>query len=270
MDPARFDALARTLPISRSRRSLLAAAALLLPSFAADAEARRRRKDKQRSRPKPDPKPDPSTKPRQKPRDVMLGGKCRLIDNCREGTCQRNICTCGGGERRCSDRCIPLEACCASADCAPPLSGIPCSAPYCKPDYTCGLAPLPAGVPCGPSDSSICDGMGHCVAKPCATVNDCPRPSGYCLGVACESGLCTAAPRRFRERLPVQVAGDCLAAVCDGSGGVTHVADDADEPPGANPCVALGCETGSVISLPRPAGTPCGPGRTCDGAGACA
>lgn len=240
----RFDLLARALTSRVSRRAAVAA---VFGFSTADAASGKRKR-----------------------RVVSLGAACAETDRCRSGSCQRNICTCGVGERRCGDRCITSTACCVNGDCQRAPNGSPCSQPKCLANRTCGLSPLPAGIPCGIGDSEICDGGGHCVARRCSSVSDCPTTTGYCRSVACLDGLCTARSRSFGDPLPSQVAGDCLSAVCDGAGGTTHIPDDADAPATTHPCVATACENGSVVRTTLPPGTACGQNRTCNASGACA
>jgi hypothetical protein len=242
VDQTRFDALARVLSHRVHRRAVVLVA--LADVMSGEAKGKRRRV-------------------------VALGGKCRSQDRCRAGLCLRNRCMCGAGQRRCGDRCIPYDGCCVNGDCVVPPSGATCSTVHCRANHTCGLAPVAAGKACGLGDASICDGHGHCLAIACRSSANCPAPGHPCLGIACLDGLCTAQPRPFGEPFGAQGLGDCQARVCDGAGGVIAMPDDEDVPGNPSPCLAVTCESGSVVSTPKPIGTPCGAGQTCNGRGAC-
>lgn len=75
--------------------------------------------------------------------------------------------------------------------------------------------------------------------------------------------------------LPPQTPGDCVVAVCDADAPIL-VSDPLDVPEDDdNPCTDDLCVTGGPYGLLQPghpkkvAGSPCGEGKTCDGAGTC-
>ncbi|MBA2469401.1 MAG: hypothetical protein H0V37_08345, partial [Chloroflexia bacterium] len=68
-----------------------------------------------------------------------------------------------------------------------------------------------------------------------------------------------------------QTAGDCRKNVCDGSGAVTSVPDDADRPEDNNGCTTDSCLNGVPSHTPKLEGTACGDGggAVCDATGTC-
>jgi hypothetical protein len=71
--------------------------------------------------------------------------------------------------------------------------------------------------------------------------------------------------------LTEQNAGDCKKALCDGKGAIINQADDADLPPGSNPCMLDSCKDGVPTHEPAPTTKVCGTTSQfkCDGKGAC-
>lgn len=105
--------------------------------------------------------------------------------------------------------------------------------------------------------------------EPCQQPGDCPDTGSECVSRTCSAGSCGTEPVAAGTPLGEQVPGDCLLAVCDGAGGVDHA--DADDPASdLDPCTDDVCEPGGATAHPPAlAGTACGEGLQCDGAGAC-
>lgn len=137
--------------------------------------------------------------------------------------------------------------------------GNPCTIDGCSmglPFYV----PASAGTPC--NGGHLCDGAGSCVA--CQSDAECGIDNA-CATYHCQNGACSA------DYVPLgagdpggQVAGDCKTYVCDGSGGVTSVPDDADLIDDANPCTIDACAGGVLSHTPTP-GAGCGPTMVCNG-----
>jgi len=108
----------------------------------------------------------------------------------------------------------------------------------------------------------------------CATAAQCPGGS-ECQQAICVGGACGLANVAAGTPVAGQTAGDCREVVCDGEGGTTSVADDADVPASPGPCAAGGVCTDGVpgFTVFAPPMTRCGPDGSpeliCDGAGAC-
>lgn len=106
-------------------------------------------------------------------------------------------------------------------------------------------------------------------AQTCSVTEDCPVPESACATRACADGACVIVSLPEGTVLASQTDGDCSLRVCDGNGAETTVADDDDLPVDGSDCTDDLC-TGGVASNPAlPAGTACGDGLTCDGAGQC-
>lgn len=103
----------------------------------------------------------------------------------------------------------------------------------------------------------------------CATAADCPASAGECRVPTCSSGACGFGDVPAGVPLSDQVSGDCQLAVCDGAGAEMVIPDEVDIADDGNPCTVETCENGTSVSVPEPAGAPCGSGLSCDGAGAC-
>lgn len=123
----------------------------------------------------------------------------------------------------------------------------------------------PAGTACGVD--LVCDATGACVG--CLDASECPVPPGECVEAACDAGVCGVAGLPFGTEVVGQSTGDCLVAVCDGSGGVTQIADDVDEPDDMNDCTVDTCSAGVPTYTPAALGTSCGASLVCDASGTC-
>lgn len=109
------------------------------------------------------------------------------------------------------------------------------------------------------------------VVPECAVGADCPGGDTACRVRTCTNGRCGTSNAPFGTALASQTAGDCRTVVCDGTGGVTTIADDTDRPDDGNQCTDDIC-VGGVPSHPsKPAGTPCSQngGTLCNGSGTC-
>jgi hypothetical protein len=69
--------------------------------------------------------------------------------------------------------------------------------------------------------------------------------------------------------LPMQAAGDCRQAVCDGNGEAILQNDDSDLPDDKNPCTDDVCAAGVPSNPNKAPGTACGIDLLCNGAGVC-
>jgi hypothetical protein len=188
---------------------------------------------------------------------VCLNGTCVKVDGvacvtgleCRSGFCVDSVCC----DSICSDLC---QGCTAT------LKGA-------GPDGVCG--PIAQGTDphneCPGSRS--CDGNGTCDG--CDTPADCPGENSECGTITCLDGVCGTSNVQAGTATSVQTQGDCQRSVCDGSGGVTTVADNDDLPDDGNQCTSNLCVEGTPTHSPLELGTECNQsgGIICDGNGAC-
>jgi hypothetical protein len=112
-------------------------------------------------------------------------------------------------------------------------------------------------------------GCGGGSSGGCTTAESCPGIDDFCKLRTCTSGTCGWAYTEEGTALPDQTAHDCLQVVCDGLGGTSSVAYDADLPVDDNSCTGDVCLGGVASNPPLEAGTTCGAGLRCDGAAAC-
>ncbi|MFO0759765.1 MAG: hypothetical protein U0359_24975 [Byssovorax sp.] len=115
-------------------------------------------------------------------------------------------------------------------------------------------------------------GTGGAGGKPeCAVAQDCPDTGNECVARACTDGKCVPEPVASGTPLAQQKAGDCQKAICDGNGGKTTEADNADKPVDGNACTDDMCTAGVPSNPAVAADTACGQGGMlyCDGAGKC-
>ena len=106
----------------------------------------------------------------------------------------------------------------------------------------------------------------------CTTPAQCPGEDGECGTRTCEGGQCgmNAAPQG--TVVSQQTPGDCLQQVCNGSGSIVGVADDADLPSDNNDCTSDACQGGIPQHDAKPEGTSCvgpGNGKVCNSIGTC-
>ncbi len=107
-------------------------------------------------------------------------------------------------------------------------------------------------------------------AAACSTVDDCPEASSECYGRTCQDGVCGVSPLPEGTPAGTQVSGDCQRVECDGAGLLRSAANDLDTPVDGEACTADTCAAGVPSNPPLRAGSPCGDGLQCDGAGQCA
>jgi hypothetical protein len=167
------------------------------------------------------------------------------------GDCQLVVCD-GAGDTTTEDADDPED------------DGDPCTADTCEQGQNVH-ALEPVGTSCG--QDLVCDASGACVG--CVDASECPVPPGECVVAACDAGVCGVAGVAFGTETSGQTPGDCLVSVCDGSGGVTELPDDVDEPDDMNDCTLDACDAGLPTFTPAALGAACGGSLVCDGAGAC-
>lgn len=148
----------------------------------------------------------------------------------------------------------------------PAIDQNPCTIETC----TAGAPTMtfaPVNTACGTGLS--CDGVGHCVQ--CASASECPGSDDDCQTRTCSSsGVCGFSYAAQGTPRTAQTAGDCQRSVCDGAGGATSIADNADSPADdGNVCTSDVCTNGAPSHPALAAGTTCGAGLECDGDGAC-
>jgi hypothetical protein len=71
--------------------------------------------------------------------------------------------------------------------------------------------------------------------------------------------------------LAAQTPGDCKTAVCDGSGGLTNIPNDADVDNDGNDCTSDACSGGVIVHTDLGSGAGCSQsgGAVCNGSGSC-
>ena len=172
------------------------------------------------------------------------------------GDCQVNVCDAAGNI-------VPITD---AADVF--VDGKACTSDVC----TNGVAenpPLGAGAACSQNGGKLCDGAGTCVQ--CLSDGDCDASHDTaCNKFRCRSAACVFVPEPADTPVADGAPGDCHRNTCDGTGGVSSIADDGDLPP-ANECANSTCVGGMLFLVNRPHGYSCtqSGGRTCDGAGSC-
>jgi hypothetical protein len=184
------------------------------------------------------------------------------LDMCVGGTPQHPPAAAGTG---CSlGVCNPLGEC---VECLYPIHcyspGV-CFSPTCDRQGLCGLSYEPAGTPCG---SGACDAEGSCVG--CTNDDECGMGTD-CVSHKCQSGSCSVIFAPAGTQTAAQSGGDCMAKVCDGSGGITSATDNLDVPSDGNDCTVDTCVGGSPSFQPAMAGVACSMGtKVCNGSGGC-
>ncbi len=105
----------------------------------------------------------------------------------------------------------------------------------------------------------------------CTTAAECAGVDTECQMRTCVGGICGVEYAPFGFPVTEQIAGDCQQDVCNGTGGVTNVPDDFDNPISANDCMFGICIGGEQSETPRPVGEQCATngGSVCDGYGQC-
>ncbi len=121
----------------------------------------------------------------------------------------------------------------------------------------------------GAAEGGAGDGGAGGGGEPCTTAAECPDPGGPCAAPACVAGVCSVAYSPAGTVLARQTPFDCVRLQCGDAGLVVVAIDDLDVPVDGNSCTADACTLGAPSNPLLPAGTPCGSGLSCDGAGAC-
>jgi hypothetical protein len=177
------------------------------------------------------------------------------------GDCQNVVCDGSGGTKN-----------------VPNIADLPTSSNQCLQNVCTGSVPSnppqPATTACNQTNNNVlgseCDGNGACVQ--CLTAADCPGgPDTECNTRTCTNGVCGLTQPDLNTPLATQTPGDCLTAVCDGTGGFTTLADDNDAPANTNQCATVTCIGGAPSTTNSAPHTSCtqNNGRTCDGQGSC-
>jgi hypothetical protein len=116
-------------------------------------------------------------------------------------------------------------------------------------------------------ETNLMSDVGHCGA--CNATCD---PSTECATVTCVDGVCTTDYVEAGAPLATQTDGDCMKAICDGTGGETTVADDTDAPADdGTGCTTTLCSGGAPVTNNKPINSACSEngGSYCDGFGSC-
>jgi hypothetical protein len=108
-----------------------------------------------------------------------------------------------------------------------------------------------------PCTGGTCDDFGNCVE--CSAPSECPGTDDYCQQRTCINFKCGLVFEAANTTLPPaeQVAGDCNTKMCDGSGGVVEMVDDADTPMDGLQCTADVCSNGVPSNPMETDGTLC-------------
>ena len=155
--------------------------------------------------------------------------------------------------------------------CVPEDDNNECTDDVCNQDGTTSHFPSAAGNPCT-TGGTKCDGNGACVE--CFAPDECPGVDDACQTRTCIDGACGFDFAPAGTALPVQDAGDCKKAVCDGMGATVAENDDIDLPDDSNACTDDLCTAGVASNPAKPQGTSCGTAGNgdplvCDAAGVC-
>ncbi len=150
-----------------------------------------------------------------------------------------------------------------------PKAGLVCVSQECINGF-CRIQSTAEGAPCASSESSVCDGQGHCVqcTQPahCTSIVEDQCAKRACIGNTCQTQFLS---QEFPAGPAQQLPGDCKVVVCDGFGGTKTVHDDSDTPNDDNGCTTDTCLNGSEVHVKVPMGTPCGTNSVCDASGQC-
>src|SRR6266542_2520555 len=210
------------------------------------------------------------------------GKTCSMNGDCQSGICKDNVCIAAGCTNLVKDS-NETGIDCGGLDCGPCNDGVTCSLNRdCKSgkctDLVCTAPSCTDGVKngsetdvdCGGSCSTKCalaktcsgDGdcqSGHCPAGTCVecvTPSTCPGEDTECQSRTCNSNVCAITYAVTGTPVAAQTTGDCQSRVCNGTGGITSVANDADTPVDDNQCTSDICSSG-VPSHPALSGSTC-------------
>ncbi len=137
----------------------------------------------------------------------------------------------------------------------------------------CGDGIVQAGEAC--DDGNLADNDGcssNCQLEGCNTAGDCPGMDTECQFRTCSAGVCGISYSASGTTVSSQTPGDCQQTVCNGTGNVVNVPNDADLPADdGNQCTSEVCNAGNPNSQNLPEGTACSQngGVICDGSGTC-
>jgi hypothetical protein len=123
-----------------------------------------------------------------------------------------------------------------------------------------------AGAACTGA-GTVCDGSGDCVQ--CLAPSTCPGTDTECQTRTCLNDTCGFLYQPSGTVVSTQTPGDCEQNVCNGTGGITAVADDADVPTNGTVCDIASCSMGMPVFTPVAEGTTCGTMKTCNSTGSC-
>jgi stigma-specific protein Stig1 len=190
------------------------------------------------------------------------------------GSCGPDACLAMGAP------CDDTRACCDGLSCQ---AGV-CAAPSCDPpDQLCdGSCTNVSSDPdnCGACGSQ-CGGQESCCAGACFDEQTdlehcggcgvvCAAPDhAECAAAVCSTGACGFTFQAAGTPVAGQTAGDCQVRQCDGGDSIASNPDNGDLPVDGNPCTEDLCVAGTPSNPPTAAGTSCGTGLVCDGAGTC-
>lgn len=243
------------------------------------------------------------------PRNTAKPNGQACLEGQAQGLCQNGECavTCGAGLPACDDsnpctedacdaaagQCVftdrhgvpPLGHTEAAGDCGITLcvegavmvviddDDLPVTPNECDQELCMGGMPMnppqPSGAPCG--GDGVCDGQAQCVE--CNGPTDCTAlpPDDECQQRTCVNHACGQDFTNANTPLGVQAPGDCQTVVCDGNGGTTSLANNADLPDDGRECTTDTCTNGVPANTPLSQGTSCGTGNNlfCDSDGDC-
>ncbi|MEZ4307779.1 MAG: lamin tail domain-containing protein [Polyangiaceae bacterium] len=171
-----------------------------------------------------------------------------------DGDCQVEQCDGNGGTEMAEDNAdLPVDATTCTDDVC--TAGVPSN------------PPVMANTACAEDPGVLCDGNGACVE--CILATDCPGTDDECQMRTCTAGVCGVDFTAMGTAVAAQTGGDCQQIVCDGNGGTTSIADDADLPNDNEECTSDSCVAGAPTFTDVSAGTTCGASGVCDGNGSC-
>ncbi|MEZ4295154.1 MAG: hypothetical protein R3B70_09260 [Polyangiaceae bacterium] len=210
--------------------------------------------------------------------DCIEAAQCGVDTECGQFTCEMGVC--GTIHKR---QGVPLAAQttgdCRVAQCdgnggvemAEDNADLPVDDSTCTEDLcTAGLPSNPPLAPytaCSEGDGVLCDGSGACVE--CIVAVECFAVNNGCQTPTCTAGVCGVDFSGMGTQATAQMDGDCQKVVCDGDGGTTSVADNADLPNDNNECTSDSCVAGVPTFTDLALGTTCRASGVCDGNGDC-
>jgi hypothetical protein len=192
------------------------------------------------------------------------GAVCDGTGNCVTPGCPAGQSLCGGVCTTVSTDVLNCGACgqvCPVNNASPACVGGACTIASCN----AGFANCNGAVADGCETNLFtslnnCGACGHvCAAGQSCTAGACVTSASACVSNGIDLPVGTVVP---------SASGDCHASQCDGAGNVVSIVDNSDVPPPAV-CMTGTCTAGQPTQTPLPAGTSCGTGLICNGAGGC-